>query len=84
MRFGLVPLTPVTAKRLVTRLRAYPILAGVRGQKAADLDAIVDALLRLSALAEEHPEVVDVEMNPVFARPDGIEAVDVRLRVAPM
>lgn len=84
VRFGLVPLTPVTARRLVTRLRAFPILAGTRGQRAADLDAVEQTLLRLSALAEEHPEVVDVEMNPVFARADGVEAVDVRLRVAPM
>ena len=63
---------------------AFPILAGTRGQRAADLDAVEQTLLRLSALAEEHPEVVDVEMNPVFARADGVEAVDVRLRVAPM
>lgn len=83
VRFGLVPATPVTARRLLERLRAFPILTGVRGGAPVDLDKVVDALLRLSALAHEHPEIAEVEMNPVFARPDGVEAVDVRLRVAP-
>lgn len=82
VRFGLVPATPVTARRLLERLRAYPILRGVRGGPPVDLDRVVDALLRLSALVEDFPEVVEVEMNPVLARPDGVEAVDVRLRVA--
>ncbi len=81
IRFGLVPATPVTARRLLERLRAFPILKGVRGGTPVDLDKVVDALLRLSALVNEHPEIAEVEMNPVFARPDGVEAVDVRLRV---
>jgi acetyl coenzyme A synthetase (ADP forming)-like protein len=82
VRSGLVPLTPVFAKRMLSRLRGYPILQGARGAKPADLDAVVDALLRLSQLCEEHPGVVECEMNPVLARPDGAEAVDARLRVA--
>jgi acyl-CoA synthetase (NDP forming) len=81
IRFGLVPLTPITARRLITRLRAYPILTGHRGAPPVDLDAIVDALLRLSALVEAHPSILEVEMNPVIARPDGVEAVDARLKV---
>ena len=82
IRFGLVPATPVTARRLLERLRAFPILKGVRGGTPVDLDKVVDALLRLSSLVNDHPEIAEVEMNPVFARPDGVEAVDVRLRVA--
>src|SRR5688500_784963 len=69
VRFGLVPTTPVLARRMVERLRAYPILQGARGAPSADLDAIVDALLRLAALVEDHPEIAEVEMNPVIARP---------------
>jgi acetate---CoA ligase (ADP-forming) len=83
VRFGLVPTTPVLARRMVERLRAFPILQGARGAEPADLDAVVDALLRLAALVEDHPEIAEVEMNPVIARPDGVEAVDVRLRIAP-
>jgi acetyl coenzyme A synthetase (ADP forming)-like protein len=81
--FGLVPLTPVLARRMVERLRGVRLLTAPRGKPPADLGAVVDALLRLSQLVEEHPGVVEAEMNPVFARPDGVVAVDARLRVAP-
>src|SRR5436190_9145931 len=77
VRFGLVPLTPVLARRMLSRLRAFPILKGARGGKGVDLDAVEEALLRLSALVDAHPSILDVEMNPVIARADGVEAVDV-------
>jgi len=83
VRFGLVPLTPVLARRMLSRLKAFPILEGVRGKAGVDLDAVVDALLRLSQLVEDHPSVVEAEMNPVMARADGVQAVDVRIRVSP-
>ena len=83
VRFGLVPLTRVLARRMVSRLRGFPLLQGVRGQKGVDLAAVEETLLRLSQLCEEQPSVVECEMNPLLARPDGVEAVDARLRVAP-
>jgi acyl-CoA synthetase (NDP forming) len=79
--FGLVPLTPVLARRMIERLRGVRLLTAPRGGPPADLDALVEALLRLSQLVEEQPNVVEAEMNPVIARPDGVEAVDARLRV---
>jgi acetyltransferase len=84
VRFGLVPLTPVLARRMLSRLRGFPLLQGARGARPVDLAAVEETLLRLSALVEQEPSVVEVEMNPVIARPDGVEAVDVRLRVAPV
>ena len=81
VRFGLVPLTPILARRMLERLKGFPILEGARGAKPVDLDAVVDALLRLSQLVEDQPLVAELEMNPIVARPDGIEALDVRLRV---
>ncbi len=81
MRFGLVPLTAVVARRMLERLRGYPLLTGARGAPKANLDAVVDAMLRLSQLVEEEPNVAEIDMNPVFARPDGVEAVDARVRV---
>jgi len=82
VQFGLVPLTPALAKRLLRRLRAFPLLEGVRGGKPVDIAAVEETLLRLSQLVEEHPGIAEVEMNPIVARPDGVEALDVRLRVA--
>jgi hypothetical protein len=68
---------------MVERLRGVRLLTAPRGKPPADLHSVVDALLRLSQLVEEHPGVVEAEMNPVLARPDGVVAVDARLRVAP-
>ncbi len=82
VRLGLVPLTPVLARRMIERLRGYKLLTGARGAKPVDLAAVEDTLLRLSQLVDEHPSIVEIEMNPVIARADGAEAVDVRLRIA--
>lgn len=62
---GLAPLSPAGARRLLERTRAYPILRGARGQEAADLDALVEAVVRLSWLAAEHPELSEIDLNPV-------------------
>jgi acetyltransferase len=78
---GLVPLTPTLARRMLSRLRAFPILEGARGGEPADLDAVVETLLRLSQLCEDHPQVAECEMNPLVARRDGAVAADVRIRV---
>jgi acyl-CoA synthetase (NDP forming) len=83
VRFGLVPLTPIVARRMLGRLRGFPLLQGARGAKPVDLGAVEETLLRLSQLVDEQPMVAEVEMNPVIARADGVEAVDVRLRVTP-
>jgi acetyl coenzyme A synthetase (ADP forming)-like protein len=84
VRFGLVPLTPVLARRMLSRLRGFPLLKGARGGAGVDLEAVEETLLRLSMLVEQEPSVVEIEMNPVMARADGVEAVDCRLRVAPI
>jgi acetyltransferase len=81
VRFGLVPLTPAIARRMLRRLRSLPILEGARGGRAVDLPAIEDALLRLSQLVEDHPEILELDVNPLLARPDGVEVVDARVRV---
>jgi acyl-CoA synthetase (NDP forming) len=81
-RFGLVPLTPALARRMLSRLKGFPVLQGARGRPAADLAAVEEILLRLSQLVEDNPRVVECEMNPVIARPDGAVAVDARIRVA--
>ena len=76
-------MTRALARRLLSRLRGRALLEGARGAPPVDRSAVEDALLRTSLLVEDFPEVVEMEMNPVVARPDGIEAVDVRLRVGP-
>jgi acyl-CoA synthetase (NDP forming)/GNAT superfamily N-acetyltransferase len=77
----LAPLTSADADDLIHSIRAAPLLLGYRGQPAADLGGLRDALLRVFRLAADLPEVAELDLNPVIARPDGITAVDARIRV---
>jgi acyl-CoA synthetase (NDP forming)/RimJ/RimL family protein N-acetyltransferase len=77
----LAPLTDTDADDLIHSIRAAPLLLGHRGQPAADIGAIRDALLRISRLADDLPQVSELDLNPVIARPDGVFAVDARVRV---
>jgi acyl-CoA synthetase (NDP forming) len=80
---GVVPLTDRDAADLVRSLRSSPLLTGYRGSPPVDMAALEDLLLRLSVLAEQLPEVAEMDLNPVVASPSGILAVDWRIRVAP-
>jgi acyl-CoA synthetase (NDP forming) len=77
----LAPLTNTDAGDLVRSIRAAPLLLGHRGSPPADLDALCDTLLRVSRLADDLPEIAELDLNPVIARPDGVFAVDARIRV---
>jgi len=77
----LAPLTGSDADDLIHSIRATPLLLGHRGQPAADLPALRDTLLRVSRLADDLPQVAELDLNPLIARPDGVVAVDVRIRV---
>ena len=79
----LTPLTDTDAAALVRSIHAAPLLLGHRGSAAADLGALQDILLRVSRLADDLPQVAELDLNPVIARPDGAHVVDTRVRVLP-
>jgi acyl-CoA synthetase (NDP forming) len=79
----LTPLTDIDADELIHSIRSAPLLLGYRGTAAADLDGLREMLLRVSRLADDLPEITDLDLNPVIARPDGVFAVDARVKVAP-
>jgi acyl-CoA synthetase (NDP forming)/RimJ/RimL family protein N-acetyltransferase len=79
----LSPLTGTDAADLIHSVQAAPLLLGHRGSPPADTAALADMLLRVSRLADDLPEVAELDLNPVIARPDGVTAVDVRVRVSP-
>jgi acyl-CoA synthetase (NDP forming) len=81
-RFRLAPLTDLDAEELVHAGKAGRLVAGFRGAPPADEAALVDLVLRLSLLADDLPEVAELDLNPVLALPDGCFAVDARVRVA--
>jgi acyl-CoA synthetase (NDP forming) len=80
--FRIVPLEPRDAKQIVREIKGYPVLEGVRGQAGADVDALESMILQVSSFAEEHPEVAELDLNPVLAYPDGAIAVDARVVLA--
>lgn len=79
-----VRITPIArgdAERMVRSLKTFPLLDGYRGAPKADLEALIDVLLRVSALVETHPEVAEMDLNPVIVHSNGAVAVDARIRL---
>jgi len=79
----LTPLTDADAEELIRGVHAAPLLLGHRGTPAVDIAALADVLLRVSRLADDLPDVAELDLNPVIATPDGARAVDARIRVSP-
>lgn len=77
LRLLLLPTTPALIRRALGELRGAPLLAGVRGQPPADVDAIVAAALGLAALAHDLGDLLEaVDVNPLIVLPEGAVAVD--------
>jgi acyl-CoA synthetase (NDP forming) len=77
--FRLVPITPRDARQMVQEIKGRPLLEGYRGQEPADVEALEKLLLRLSDFIEKHPEIAELDLNPIFAYKDGAIAVDARI-----
>ena len=77
------PLGGGDAAAMVGSLAIAPMLEGFRGLDPVDRGALEDLIGRVGALAEAHREIVELDLNPVLARPDGAVAADSRIRVAP-
>jgi acetate---CoA ligase (ADP-forming) len=77
----ITPLTDLEAREMVHSLRTFPLLDGYRGAPRCALPAIEDVLLRVSAMVEAHPEIVELDCNPLIAGPDRVVIVDARVRV---
>jgi acetate---CoA ligase (ADP-forming) len=77
----LVPLSEADVHGMLRELAAFPLLEGYRGAPKADVAAVEDVLRRVGALAEAHPEVAELDLNPLLASPAGAVAVDMRVRL---
>ena len=75
------PITRAEAAQTIRSLATFPLLTGFRGEPAADLAALEDLLVRVSAMVDSHHEIAELDLNPVIAGPDGAIAVDARIRV---
>jgi acyl-CoA synthetase (NDP forming) len=83
VRIRLAPLTDRDVDDLLHGIRGFPLLQGYRGHPPADLEALRELLLRLSRLADEVPEIAELDLNPVMALAPGhgCSVVDARIRV---
>jgi acyl-CoA synthetase (NDP forming) len=77
----LAPLTDRDAAEALRQLKTFPLLDGWRGAPKADQAALRDLLLRVGLLADNHPEIAELDCNPVITSPDGATIVDARVRV---
>jgi acyl-CoA synthetase (NDP forming) len=77
----ITPLTDVDARQLVRSLATYPLLDGYRGAPRADVNALEDVLLRVGAMVDAHPEIAEMDLNPVIVLEHGAVIVDARVRI---
>jgi acetyltransferase len=82
--FSLAPLTRAEASAMMKEIKGYRILEGMRGEAGVDLVAVEDLLCRVSGLVADFPQIVEMDLNPIFAYPSGTApvAVDVRVKVS--
>ncbi|MGE5741810.1 MAG: GNAT family N-acetyltransferase [Candidatus Aminicenantes bacterium RBG_16_66_30] len=76
---GFPPLNERLARRMLDELRMRPLLQGYRGRPAAAVDKLVEALIRLSYLAADFPEIAELDVNPLLVTRDGVIALDARV-----
>jgi acetate---CoA ligase (ADP-forming) len=76
---ALAPVDDATARELLLSLRAAPLLRGARGRRAVDLDAAAATVAALSRVAAAHPEIAEIEVNPLLALPEGALGLDARV-----
>ena len=79
--FRAIPLSRDDAASMVDQIKARKILEGARGETAVDKDALIELLLKVSAIVEAHPEIAELDLNPVIAYDDGYAVVDARVIV---
>ena len=66
---------------MIREVKLFRLLEGVRGQAPRDLDALEEAILRISQLAERHPRIEEMDINPLISLEQGATAIDARVQV---
>jgi len=80
---GFPPLNERLARHMIESLKIYPLLKGYRGAPPKNIDKLIQVLIRLSYLAADYPEIVELDINPLLVTPDEVVALDARIVVDP-
>ena len=78
----MAPVLDSDARQMVREVKMFRLLEGLRGEPPRDLDALEEVILRLSQLAERHPEIEEMDINPLISLADGVIAVDARIQLS--
>ncbi|MBY0560472.1 bifunctional acetate--CoA ligase family protein/GNAT family N-acetyltransferase [Hyphomicrobium sp.] len=79
---ALPPLDMLLARQMIAKTRISRLLAGYRDRPAADVNAVADVLVRVSDLIIRHPEIRELDINPLLVDENGVIAIDARLKLA--
>lgn len=77
--FRIIPLEKRDAQEMITEIKGYEILKGIRGEEPKDIEAIKDLLLKISQLTLDNPEINEIDLNPIFVFNKGLQVVDARM-----
>jgi acyl-CoA synthetase (NDP forming) len=77
--FRIAPITKDDAQEMISEVKAYPVLKGYRGQPPLDIDTVTEILLNTSRLVMDHPEIKELDLNPVMLYEKGAKTVDARI-----
>ncbi len=77
--FRIIPLGRKDALEMIEEIKGYPLLQGYRGKESVDIPALTEIILKISRVMEEHPEIKELEINPIIAYKKGALAVDARI-----
>ncbi|MEI8373055.1 MAG: GNAT family N-acetyltransferase [Planctomycetota bacterium] len=78
---ALPPLNETLARRALESLKSWPLLRGYRGKPAANIDRLIEILMRFSYLIADYPEIQEMDVNPLLVTPDDVIALDARVVV---
>ena len=80
--FRVAPLSDLDLEEMIHEIKGYPLLGGVRGQKPRDTAILRDVLRRVAQMATDHPEILEVDINPIIVHEQGASVVDARVIIA--
>ena len=78
---AMIPISEEKAEEMISELKAFPMLKGIRGQAGIDIKKFAKTIVKISNLLETSPEIMELDINPLLATSDDIVAVDVRIRI---
>ncbi|MEN8210082.1 MAG: acetate--CoA ligase family protein [Thermodesulfobacteriota bacterium] len=79
VKFRLVPLKRIDARKMIREIKGYSVLQGVRGQSPRDLEALADLLISVSNILNENPDIKELDLNPVRIYENRLMALDARV-----